>query len=77
MRQWDIGIGAVGTVATISFAEINQALACVAGVLTIALLCYRVRREHKRRNYGFRHDAKGHVKTDLPKRTADMDTPPV
>ncbi len=63
MKQWDLMLGTAGAATTWGLSDINQALACIAGILTIVLLLYRVRREHKRRNFRFIIGPDGKPKT--------------
>lgn len=49
-KHWDICFGVVGTGTTFSLAAINAALACAAGVITITVLLFRLRREWRNRN---------------------------
>jgi len=67
-RQWDLLVGVAGTVTTWGFAEANAVVAFLAGVLTLILLGFRVRREWLRRNLGFVRDKKGKVKTDFERK---------
>lgn len=46
----DIFFGATGTLGTITLTQVNAVLACVAGVLTVAVMSFRLRREWKSRN---------------------------
>jgi hypothetical protein len=49
-KHWDIAFGSGGTVAVITLAQFNQALACGAGLLTLAILALRLGREWRNRN---------------------------
>lgn len=66
-RQWDVLVGVAGTATSLTFAEANTIVAFMAGVLTVMLLMFRVRREWLRRNAGFSRDKKGRLKTDFKK----------
>jgi hypothetical protein len=46
----DIIFGAVGTAATFGLSEVNLALGFMAGVLTVTILCFKLRREWLHRN---------------------------
>jgi hypothetical protein len=50
MKHGDVLFGAVGTASTFGLGTINALLGCAAGVLTIAVLVFRLRREWIHRN---------------------------
>jgi hypothetical protein len=50
MKHGDVIFGAVGTASTFGLGTINALLGCAAGVLTIAVLVFRLRREWIHRN---------------------------
>ena len=50
MRHWDIAGGITGTLATVTLSNVNEWLACAAGVLTVIMLSLRVRSEWINRN---------------------------
>lgn len=54
-----------------TFADTNQLLAAIAGVIAIILGAFRVRREYLRRNAGFSRDRAGRMKTDFQKELDD------
>ena len=50
MKHGDILFGAIGTSATFGLAQVNQILACIAGVMTIIVMGVKLRKEWKSRN---------------------------
>ena len=50
MKHGDILFGARGTSATFGLAQVNQILACIAGVMTIIVMGVKLRKEWKSRN---------------------------
>jgi hypothetical protein len=50
MKHGDIVFGAVGTAGTFTLAQINVALGCVAGVLTVAVMLFKLKKEWRDRN---------------------------
>lgn len=50
MKSGDLIFGAAGTVGTLTLGQINVALGCAAGVLTVTILAFRLRREWRHRN---------------------------
>ena len=50
MNNNDIAFGFIGTSATFGLSQINLVLGCAAGVLTIAVMIIRLRKEWRNRN---------------------------
>lgn len=50
MKHPDIFFGVAGTAGTITLTQVNAVLACLAGLLTVAVMTLRLRREWKQRN---------------------------
>ena len=50
MKNTDIIVGAAGTGVTFGLGFVNVFLGCVAGVLTVTILCLKLRREWRHRN---------------------------
>lgn len=49
-HNWDITFGAAGTIGTVGLSQINLMLGFLAGVLTVAVMLLRLRKEWKDRN---------------------------
>lgn len=50
MKHGDVLFGAVGTVGTFGLAQFNLLLGCVAGLLTVAVMGMKARKEWRDRN---------------------------
>ena len=50
MKHGDILFGAIGTSATFGLAQVNQVLACIAGVMTVVVMGIKLTKEWKNRN---------------------------
>ena len=50
MRHGDILFGAIGTSATFGLAQVNQVLACIAGVMTVVVMGIKLTKEWKNRH---------------------------
>lgn len=50
MKHGDIVFGTVGTAGTFTLAQFNTLLGCAAGILTVAVMVFKLRREWIDRN---------------------------
>lgn len=50
MRHGDIIMGTIGTAGTFTLATFNVLLGCIAGLLTVIVMGFKVRREWRNRN---------------------------
>lgn len=50
MKHGDIVFGVVGTTSTFGLGTINAVLGCIAGVLTVAVMLFKLRKEYRDRN---------------------------